>query len=202
MSHRITVVDNFISPEDAAILIEEQLRPSETNPYPEYYKERFGGTAFPYNERVMSILRKYGEKSNKMHQDLNGFLNPIYVFKAFGSMWAAGSRGGPHLDAQDPEPWIEWSTVIYLNDPSEYEGGVIYFPNQDFEYKPRKYSAVFFPSAGSEYIHGITTVTSGHRHTALYMHTSLPAHIDPDFNNGIKLNDGDWQALKHPNCSK
>lgn len=195
MGHRIHVIDNFISPEDAEILIQEQKQPSEINPYPEYYKERFGGTAFPYNKRVMDILIKYGHKSNEVHKELNGFVNPIYVFKAFGSIWMPGTKGGLHIDAQGPEPWIEFSTVIYLNDPSEYEGGIIYFPNQDFEYKPRQYSAVFFPSAGSEYVHGITTVTSGVRHTALYMHTSLPEHVDPDFVN--KDEPLHWHALKH-----
>lgn len=200
MNHRIHIIDDFITPEDAAVLIEEQLRPSEINPYPEYYSERYGGTAFPYNDRVMSLLKKYGHKSNQVHKGLNGFVNPIYVFKSFGSIWVSGTKGGLHLDAQDPEPFIEWSTIIYLNDPSEYEGGIIYFPNQDFEYKPRKYSAVFFPSAGSEYIHGITTVTSGIRHTALYMHTSIPKHADPDFHS--KHETSVWAAQTHPNVSK
>lgn len=194
--HRIHIIDNFITPEDAAVLIEEQMNPSEVNPYPEYYKQRFGGTAFPYNKRVMDLLIKYGHKSNEVHKEVNGFVNPIYVFKSFGSVWQQGSIGGLHLDAQDPEPFIEWSTIIYLNDPSDYEGGVIYFPNQNFEYKPRKYSAVFFPSAGSEYIHGITRVTSGIRHTALYMHTSLPQHADPDFHS--KEETARWEAVNHP----
>lgn len=195
--HRIHVIDDFISPEDAQVLIDEQKNPSEINPYPEYYKERFGGTAFPYNKRVMDLLIKYGHKSNEVHREQNSFVNPIYVFKAFGSLWTPGSKGGLHMDAQDPEPFIEWSTIIYLNDPSEYEGGVIYFPNQDYEYKPRKYSAVFFPSSGSEYIHGITTVTSGLRHTALYMHTSRPAHADPDFL-GEDKSPG-WKAYSNKN---
>ena len=194
--HRIHIIDNFISPSDAEVLIQEQMSPSEVNPYPEYYKERFGGTAFPYNKRVMDLLIKYGHKSNSVHKEQNGFVNPIYVFKSFGSLWQQGSKGGLHIDAQGPEPFIEWSTIIYLNDPSEYEGGVIYFPNQDFEYKPRKYSAVFFPSAGSEYIHGITEVTSGTRHTALYMHTSLPQHADPDFHSEEETRF--WEVMNHP----
>jgi hypothetical protein len=179
--NRIHVIDNFITPEDAETLIQEQLQPSERNPYPEYYKKRFGGTAFPYNKRVMDILIKYGRRANDIHKELNGFVNPIYVFKSFGSVWREGMKGGLHFDAQDPEPFIEWSTIIYLNGPEDYDGGVIYFPNQDFEYKPQRYSAVLFPSAGSEHIHGITTVTDGMRHTALYMHTSIPEHADPDF---------------------
>lgn len=194
--HKIHIIDDFISPEDAAVLIEEQINPSEINPYPEYYSQRFGGTAFPYNKRVMDLLIKYGHKSNQIHKDQNGFVNPIYVFKAFGSHWTAGTRGHMHIDAQGPEPFIEFSTIIYLNDPSEYEGGIIYFPNQNFEYKPRKYSAVFFPSAGTEHIHGITQVTSGHRHTALYMHTSIPQHADPDFH--TKEETAQWAVMHHP----
>lgn len=194
--HRIKIIENFITPEDAQTLIDEQLHPSEINPYPEYYKERFGGTAFPYNKRVMDLLIKYGHMSNDVHKEANGFVNPIYVFKAFGSIWSPGTKGNLHLDAQDPEPFIEWSTIIYLNDPSEYEGGIIYFPNQNFQYKPKKYSAVFFPSAGSEYIHGITTVTAGRRHTALYMHTSLPKHADPDFHTEEETRF--WAAVEHP----
>lgn len=144
----------------------------------------------------MDLLIKYGLLSNQVHKDLNGFINPIYVFKSFGSWWQPGQMGGLHLDAQDPEPFIEFSTIIYLNDPSEYEGGVIYFPNQGFEYKPKQYSAVFFPSAGSEYIHGISRVTAGARHTALYMHTSIPEHADPDFHSEEERKV--WQALQHP----
>lgn len=196
MSHRIHIIDNFITPEDAEIMIQEQNFPSERNPYPEYYKERFGGTNFPYNKRILDLQIKYGHMANKVHQEQNGFINPIYVFKGFGSHWQQGSKGDLHIDAQDPEPFIEWSTIIYLNDPSEYEGGVIYFPNQGFEYKPRKYSAVFFPSAGSEYIHGISRVTSGHRYTALYMHTSLPQHADPDYHTPEERET--WMAIQHP----
>jgi hypothetical protein len=193
--HRITVVENFISEEDAQTLVNEQVNPSEVNPYPDYYKERFGGTSLPYNPTVMEILKKYSVLANNKHREFNGFLNPIYTFKAFGSHWTAGTKGGLHLDAQDPEPWIEFSTVIYLNDPDEYKGGEIFFPNQNFSYKPKKLSAVFFPSAGSEYIHGITTVTEGHRYTALYMHTSLPKHADPEFLIGDKT--PRWEAQFH-----
>ena len=181
--HRISVIENFIEEKDALQLISEMNNPSEINPYPEYYKKRYGGTAFPYNDHVTNLLVKYGHKSNNIHKSVNGYLNDIYVFKAFGSHWISGTKGDLHIDAQGPEPFIEWSTIMYLNDPSEYEGGEIYFPNQGFTYKPKKYSAVFFPSAGTEYIHGITEVKTGHRYTALYMHTSLKQYADPDFLN-------------------
>lgn len=193
--HRIHVIDNFITPEDAQTLIDQQLDPNSVrNPYPPYYSERYGGTSLPYNNTVQEIMIRYGHKSNQVHKDLNGFVNDIYVFKGFGSHWAEGTKGGLHIDAQDPEPWIEWSTIMYLTNPEDYDGGIIYFPNQNFEYKPKQYSAVFFPSAGTEYIHGITTVTRGNRFTALYMHTSLPTHADPDYHPG----QNQWKAMDYP----
>ena len=54
--HRITVIDNFIEESDAMVLINEMDNPSEVNPYPEYYKKRYGGTALPYNQKVMDLL--------------------------------------------------------------------------------------------------------------------------------------------------
>jgi len=193
--HRINIIENFISPEDAKTLINQQLDVNATrNPYPKYYSDRYGGTSLPYNDIVQEIMIRYGHKANEVHKELNGFVNDIYVFKGFGSHWVAGSKGGLHIDAQDPEPFIEFSTIMYLNNEDEYDGGVIYFPNQNFVYKPKQYSAVFFPSAGSEYIHGITTVTKGNRFTALYMHTSLPQHVDPDYHPGPNK----WKAGEYP----
>jgi hypothetical protein len=64
------IINNFINKEDADILISEMQSPSEINPYPEYYKSRNGGTAFPYNKRTISILRKYALKANLIHQNL------------------------------------------------------------------------------------------------------------------------------------
>jgi hypothetical protein len=173
------VVEDFISAEDAAILLEEMSTPSEVNPYPEYYKTRFGGTGYPYNSRVLAIQKKYALKSNELLQKLNPEEpNEIKTFKCFGSTWSPGGYGLVHVDDQDPEPFIEYSTVIYLND--NFEGGTIFVPAKNFEYVPKKYSGVFFISDGSDWKHGITPVESGERSTLLYMHTTQLEHVDPD----------------------
>ena len=176
---KIKIIENFISKEDAAILIQEINQPSEINPYPEYYKDRNGGTAFPYNEKVMLILKKYSLESNKIQQDFFKTDKPVIVTKAFGSGWSKGMSGSPHIDAIEKEPFIEFSCVIYLND--EYSGGEIYFPKQNISIKPNKYSAIFFPGNDLDYIHGVSEITEGNRYTALYMQSTQKQFEDPDF---------------------
>lgn len=173
------IIENFIDPEDAAILIQEMERPSEVNPYPEYYKTRFGGTGYPYNQRVLAIQKKYALKANAVHQEMNPEeTKEIKTFKCFGSQWNVGGYGLVHVDDQNPEPFIEYSTVVYLDD--DFDGGVIYFPAFGFEFVPKKYSAVFFLSDGLKWKHGITPVERGKRSTLLYMHTTQTEHVDPD----------------------
>ena len=185
--HRINIIDNFINKEDARILIDEQLSPSETNPYPEYYKTRYGGTAYPYNKRVLDIQKKYSLISNDIHQRLNpDETKKIQTFKSFGSVWTQGNAANPHIDDQSPEEFIEYSTVIYLDD--DFTGGELYFPGLNFTYKPKKYDGIFFISDGDLWRHGISTIESGHRTTLLYMHTTQTEHsdgyviVDPDLN--------------------
>ena len=179
MSKMIKVVENFISEPDALVLIEEIQRPSEVNPYPEYYKDRNGGTALPYNSRVMDILKKYAIRANLVQKEFFNLDKDVIVTKAFGSGWVTGTKGNPHIDAIEKETFIEYSTVIYLND--EYEGGEIYFPKQDFEHRPLKFSAIFFPGNKYEYLHGVKEITDGNRYTALFMQSTQKEFVDPDF---------------------
>jgi len=176
---KIKIIEDFISPEDAEILISEIIRPSEINPYPDYYADRNGGTAFPYNKRVMDILRKYAKISNAVQKEFFQTEKDVIVTKSFGSGWSAGMSGNPHIDAIEKEPFIEYSSVIYLND--EYTGGDIYFPKKDFVHSPKKYSAIFFPGNDYEYLHGVSKIESGNRYTALFMQSTQEEFIDPDF---------------------
>lgn len=181
------VIKNFITPEDAQTLIDEINHPSETNPYPEYYKTRYGGTAYPYNKVVLGIQKKYSLLSNDIHQRLNpDETKKIQTFKSFGSVWAQGNSGNAHIDDQAPEEFIEYSTVIYLDD--NFTGGELYFPGLNLTYKPEKYDGIFFISDGDLWRHGISEIESGHRTTLLYMHTTQTEHpdgyviVDPDLN--------------------
>jgi hypothetical protein len=75
----IKIVEDFITEEDANVLINEMKRPSEINEYPSYYKDRNGGTAFPYNKTVMSLLKKYAVDSNKIQKEFFTLENDVII---------------------------------------------------------------------------------------------------------------------------
>jgi predicted 2-oxoglutarate/Fe(II)-dependent dioxygenase YbiX len=94
--------------------------------------------------------------------------------------WLPGNFQMPHADKELHEgdnagkpndfPWYDIATIVYLND--DYEGGELYFPNQDIKFKPKRGAAYFFPG-DMNYIHGITEVTSGIRYTCPFFWTIL-----------------------------
>lgn len=177
--HSIKIINNFLEPEDAQLYINEACKPSETETFPDYYKDRFGGTALPYNKNTRYLNKKYGRKAAEMVQELYGFVNPVYVYKVFMNHTTQVGYSGPvHTDSVDPEPWIEWSAVLYPG--GEFEGANLHFPNQGFIYKPVDLDAVFFPSAGAEYMHGISPMKSGERFSIVVCLTSQPQYVDPD----------------------
>lgn len=77
--------------------------------------------------------------------------------------YRTGMGMGPHCDAEDPTGTgqnLKYSLVCYLND--DYEGGEIYFKNQDIKIKPKAGSLVFFPST-HPYLHESLPVTKGRK---------------------------------------
>jgi len=94
--------------------------------------------------------------------------------------WLPGQLQMPHADKElhdGPDaglpndfPWYDIAGLFYLND--DYEGGELYFPNQDLQFKPKAGAAYFFPG-DMNYIHGITEIKSGIRYTVPFFWTIL-----------------------------
>lgn len=82
-----------------------------------------------------------------------GNLTPISISKYF-----EGNSMGPHIDSYGENPKEVLSVVLYLND--NYEGGELYFKNQNIKIKPEFGSLVAFPST-NPYFHESLPVTSG-----------------------------------------
>ena len=94
--------------------------------------------------------------------------------------WLPGNFQMPHADKELHEgdnagkpndfPWYDLATIIYLND--DYEGGELYFPNQEIKFKPKAGTAYFFPG-DKNYIHGISEIVSGIRYTCPFFWTII-----------------------------
>lgn len=85
--------------------------------------------------------------------------------------WMPGQRQQPHADKELHEgenrgkpndfPYYDIAGLFYIND--DYEGGELYFPNQQIQFKPKAGAAYFFPG-DMHYIHGVTEIRSGIRY--------------------------------------
>jgi hypothetical protein len=94
--------------------------------------------------------------------------------------WLPGQYQHPHADKELHEgenrgkpndfPYYDIAGLFYIND--DYEGGELYFPDQGIKFKPKAGAAYFFPG-DMNYIHGVTTITSGIRYTCPFFWTIL-----------------------------
>jgi hypothetical protein len=94
--------------------------------------------------------------------------------------WLPGQLQMPHADKELHEgenrgkpndfPYYDIAGLFYIND--DYEGGELYFPNQDIKFKPKAGAAYFFPG-DMNYIHGVSKIESGIRYTVPFFWTIL-----------------------------
>lgn len=105
--------------------------------------------------------------------------------------WPPGYRQEPHADKElhsgadaglpNDFPWYDLASLFYLND--DYEGGELYFPLQNLQFKPKRGAAYFFPG-DMNYIHGVSEIKSGVRYTCPFFWQILEhtGEIKPDLN--------------------
>lgn len=160
----VTVLNNFISDQDITlglqILSSNSLMPFKDNP---------AAKVAPESIFIKDMLSRYSAKATAAHQEIYKTKSKVYTVEGFLTRWDVGSSALPHTDNHHGYEFLEYSTVIYLND--DFEGGEIYFPNLDFTYKPNKGDAVLFPCNDITYLHGVKETTSGTRYTLAMWHT-------------------------------
>ena len=115
-------------------------------------------------KEATALIKKY---SNKLL--LEQPVSPLFISEGFLSHWETGAFAGVHIDNHGPRNRddmygvVNYTALIYLND--DYEGGEIYFPNLNFEYKPKRGDAISFPCDLEDSAHGVKEVTKGNRYT-------------------------------------
>ena len=87
---------------------------------------------------------------HKLMDAANRYANkPMTLTKIVMHKYGFGASSPPHADV------FPLATLLYLN--GDYEGGELYFPNQDFEIKPQSRSLLVF-DGGGENIHGVKQI--------------------------------------------
>lgn len=105
------------------------------------------------NNILKNAITKASEDYAKIHNINIGILTPLSISK-----YSTGKSMGPHVDdyGNGDDPNI--SVVLYLND--DYEGGELFFKEQNIKIKPEAGSIIIFPSV-DPYYHESLPVISG-----------------------------------------
>lgn len=164
------VVEGFISKKDCEYLIDLAIR-----------LDLWEGAGYKFwDNRVTnySTFLKHDKDAAKILLDANfrcrqkikkeyNLDHPVYSDTLQVIRWFPGMDQGPHADdMSDTENkdhlHRSFGSVVYLND--NYEGGHTYYPNFNFEVKPKTGSLAFHP-ATPDHLHGVTRVSNSIRYT-------------------------------------
>lgn len=169
--NRIIEIPNFVTPEEASNMVR----------YFESKAQMWGDVAF-YGSFGMGIfhgdpeLEDYGlygtffqELTDKYREAVEEvFEREVRPNTSHAQKWSVGGFASPHSDNSDHDgnptsfQINKYVGILYLNE--DYEGGNLYFPEHDIEFKPTPYSFITFPG-GVENVHGVREITAGTRYT-------------------------------------
>jgi hypothetical protein len=169
---RIVEIPNFISQEESDAIMK----------YFESKAVNWGPIAF-FGSEGMSIVhedptltqfglypRFFGDLMDKYQESIETIferkVKPVNICHA--QKWNVGGNASPHTDnsSMDGKPNAfetnKFVSLLYLND--DYEGGELYFPELDIEFKPKALSWITF-NGGIENLHGVKEIKAGTRYT-------------------------------------
>jgi 2OG-Fe(II) oxygenase superfamily len=169
--NNIKVIPNFISDIDIKKAVDCLLN---LKLYPFKNNELVKIIPLRKEELSTKIIKQYSDKVLIEHG-----VNQLFTVEGFLSLWDIGASAPLHVDNHYNFEYLTHSTIIYLND--DYEGGEIYFPTFDFEYKPKRGDAILFPCDSLAYTHGVKEVTQGKRMTIAMWHSPIKEKEHPLF---------------------
>lgn len=157
----------------------------------DYWKDRVASRpSLDKNDpRIAPIIQGLFERLKPIIEDFyNVIVNPTGTTIV---RWLPGQFQNPHADKElhdGPDaglpndfPYYDIASLFYLND--DYEGGELYFPLQNIQFKPKRGAAYFFPG-DMNYVHGVTKIENGIRYTCPFFWEILEhtGDIKPDAN--------------------
>lgn len=119
------------------------------------------------NDSIKNLILK--NLTYSINQIITNLSNPLYCEHLSIARWPTGYDLKPHADAENPVghpphpyPWRDFACITFLN--NNFDGGILYFPNQNIEINPIPGQTIMFPGT-LEYLHGVTEITKGSRYT-------------------------------------
>jgi hypothetical protein len=168
----IFLIKNFITEELATELLSlaKSATPEEWSNY--NYTDRHENDEWEDRILLLDQCGAFGADKRKTISDLfdkikneiNLILNKnIYEYTGFNAIYRSviGQSMKTHSDS-GLGPKFKYGVVLYLN--GDYEGGEIFYPNINLEFKPEAYSLVLHP-AHEAYRHGVKQVSAGTRYS-------------------------------------
>jgi len=177
-------IPNFCPPEICDFLVHEYDRDSDML----IQTDAFANADFSYfdktnlhkqglrDKRAKVFVEQLAYNTRQKHID---FFKPEQIWSDTQVLvkWTPGRDLGVHADNAwwpSGKPnyvyFRQFSSIVYLNDASEYGGGEFFFIDPYLEIKPQKGDLIGFKS-GMEYAHGVKMITSGVRYTLSLWYT-------------------------------
>ena len=113
-----------------------------------------------YAFKIKPEVEKFFNVENTIVSDYGAFISK------------KGYSMDPHIDTVNDYglfDYLKYSAVLYLND--EFDGGDIYFSNLNVSYAPQKGDLIIFPANDLNYMHGVSQINEGKRHTLAYWYS-------------------------------
>jgi predicted 2-oxoglutarate/Fe(II)-dependent dioxygenase YbiX len=182
-------IPNFCPPEVCDFLISEYDRDSDML----HQTDMFSNADFNYfdktnlhkqglrDKRAKVFIEQLSYNTRQKHID---FFQPEQIWSDTQVLvkWFSGRNLGVHADNAywpDGRPnyvyYRQFSSIVYLSDSSNYEGGEFFFIDPYLEIKPEKGDLIGFKS-GLEHAHGVKMITSGERYTLSLWYTDDIEH--------------------------
>ena len=160
MNKQIKVIKEFVSPQDAALVL-DYAKSMETsfNEFGNGEKEFTFHSEF-HDPNIESLVNFYGELVLKFVRD--NYPGPFEDYDSSKTHIAKFDEGfgmHEHFDSTKPN---DIATLLYLN--NNYSGGEIYFPGYDISIKPNAGDLVCFPDT-PDFVHGVKPISNGIRYT-------------------------------------
>jgi hypothetical protein len=154
--------------EDGTIIYDADYWKDRVANYPTILKQDPENIVIPTIQNLVDRLKK----------EVDSFFN-VKAIPTSPAMvrWLPGQLQMPHADkelhedgAEGPNdfPYYDLAGLFYIND--DYEGGELYFPQHNIEFKPKAGAAYFFPG-DKNYLHGVKPIISGIRYTIPFFWT-------------------------------